>query len=190
MPYRTLEAACARIQAHDCTSRRRGADPRQTGLPIPIPIWGRPWARPRRSSPSRCSAMERRIELKFGFPCADYGAELHAGAADLLGAGAGRRAARSHVAVGNHRARRSADLEAPRQRQEYRGRGLWQGRGGQIDHGGQSGARLGGAGRAGRAAGCRYLWAEPAADDGSGGHQAADAPTASTSRRFAPTASR
>ena len=49
---------------------------REKLAPISIPIWARPWARPTRSSPSPCHGNGARVELVFGFPCADYGAEL------------------------------------------------------------------------------------------------------------------
>ncbi len=127
----------------------------------------------RRVESNHSASLARTMDRNCSRPCSAYlGRDLAGGA---LGA---------EAEGGHHLARGSTYAQAAGPCEEHRGGGLRQGRGWQIDHRRQSGARLGGAGRPGGPVGCRHLRAQPAADDGAGRRQARRRPTASTSPRL------
>ena len=138
----------------------------QAWAPTSIPIWARPWPRQR---PFERVSLQRNVvgdRAQIRFSMRRLWAGTQGGLAAHLAAGSWAGRASSSSSGADHRARGSAHAEAAGAGQEHRRGGIGQGRGRQIDHRGQSGARLGGAGRAGRAPGCRYLRPQPAADDG------------------------
>ena len=190
MPYRTRLSACGRIGAYMTSS-----DDTANAVRAKLSTYTDPYLAQTLRQAQAIEAVSLQdgvanIELKFGFPCADYAAELQPALQSYLEPVLGGARVESHAQGAYYRARSAAHAQTARQRQKRHRGGLGEGGGGQVDHGRQPGPRLGGARCARGSIGCGYLRAQPAANDGPRRPQAAKHAMASTSHPCGCTGSR